>query len=650
VPAYIQNPLSIQDFEAVWATVVDPGYAQGFVNAGEGAGYEAYTQGMAQLARVSAAINTTMEAMYILPWSGQTAEPASGPNAATVMLTISRTGRLQEPLRLGAGLVFFDEVEPEWAVGQGTTIDTGRSYTLVSDLIFLPGQAGPFTVEAVASQPGYGYNNPQPGSISAIEQPGAGYSNAGATVASSSPPFVPSSVQVVQLVVANIAEVVLPQHVGQYVTIADEEYANAFRAVSYSPPSASGANGGALSLEVAFSFRGATYSGAFAPGEILTVKSGATPETYLTFVYGAVVGAEYVVYATLRSSALSSGQVQPGFTVSGQSSGATMTVDLVLGDPPSAAPAPGTASWRILSWTQDWGLSVSNPEQPSGGTSAMLDELGYERQIPRASQEPDASYRQRIAVPADTVSPNAVKRMLNRTLTKGEGLTWCFREVGTSLLPGLFYGPTEADGASPTDDAWDYDCVIVTGSVSGQFVDGEQVYQLLAGGQVAQGHALVQLALPATPFVPGQAATTGTTSPPALVGVGNINAQQGGAFVTGLPIVGKTSGATVVPTRLTGGLQVIDRYKLWLDYLRFRGYFLVDVQPSAAGDFGFFWGGAASGVGSPFDFWDDAPFLCFYDGYAASAAAAYLAAYAGVDSVRAAGVYFEFDLMTGPCV
>jgi hypothetical protein len=650
VPAYIQNPLSIEDFEAVWATVVDPGYAQGFTNAGEGAGYEAYTQGMAQLARVSSAINTTMEAMYILPWSGQTAEPASGPNAATVMLTISRTGRLQEPLRLGAGLVFFDEIEPEWAVDQGTTIDTGRSYTLVEDLIFLPGQTGPFTVEAVASQPGYGYNNPQPGSISFVEQPGAGYANSGASIVTNPPPFVPSSVQVVQLVVANIAEVVLPQHIGQYVTIPNATYQNAFRATAYSPPPASGANGGALTLENAIVFQGSTHSGTFAPNEILTVKSGATPETYLTFVYGEVIGGEYVLYTIQRSSTLGSNPVQPGFTVSGQSSGATLTVGQVLGDPPSSPPSPGAVEWRVLSWTQDWGLAVTNAEQPAGGTSAMLDELGYERGIRRASQEADSTYRQRVAVPADTVSPNAVKRMLNRTLTKGEGLAWCFREVGTALLPGLFYGPTELDGVSPTDDAWDYDCVLVTGSVTGQFVDGEQVYQILASGQVAQGHALTRQALPSTPFVSGQAGTTGTTTEPSLVGIGNINVQQGGAFVTGLPVVGKTSGATVTPTALTGGLQVIDRYKVWLDYLRFRAYFLVDVQPSAAGDFGFFWGGAGSGNGSPYDFWDDAPFLCFYDGYAVEAARAYLAAYAGVDSVRAAGVYFEFDLMTGPCV
>lgn len=648
MPVYIQEPLSIEDFEAVWQTVVDPGFAQGFVRAGEGAGYEAYTQGMAQLARVSSAINTTMEAMYILPWSGQTSEPASGPNAATVTLSISRTMRLQEPLVIGAGLVFFDEVEPEWAVGQGTTIDTGRSFTLVRDLVFQPGQTGPFLVEAVATRPGYGYNNPQPGSIVKTEQPGTQYSNVDAKVAYTTGAFVPSTVIQVSLVAANIAEVPLPQHIGQYLALSTIPTVNSFRVVSYRPPSPMGADGGAVNLEIPACFSGTTFAGAFQPGEILTIKSGGSPVAYATFVASSISGGVQSVVSIFRTEIV---QIAPGDTVSGQSSGATMTISLVTGDVPLPPVDPvGVTGWRVLDWVVDWGLSVTNPEQPSGGTSAMLDELGYERNIRRASQEQDSTYRQRIAVPADTVSPNAVKRMLNRTLTKGEGLAWCFREVGTSFLPGLFYGPTEIDGAAPTDDAWDYDCVLVTGSGAGQFVDGEQVYQSLASGQVAQGHALTQQALPSAPFVSGAAGTTGTTTQPVLVGIGNINPQPGGAFVTGRPIVGKTSGATFTPTAFTGGLQLIDKYKLWLDYLRFRGYFLVDVQPSAAGDFGFFWGGAASGVGSPFDFWDDAPFLCFYDGYAVEAARAYLAAYAGVDSVRAAGVFWEMDLMTGPCV
>src|ERR1700685_3234663 len=111
MPAYTQGPLSIQAFEAVWASVVDPAFAQGFIQAGEGNGFEAYTQAMAQLARASAAINTTMEAMYLLPSSGQTSPPASGPNQATVQLTFARTLRLQEPLVLGAGSVWYDEVE-----------------------------------------------------------------------------------------------------------------------------------------------------------------------------------------------------------------------------------------------------------------------------------------------------------------------------------------------------------------------------------------------------------------------------------------------------------------------------------------------------------------------------------------------------------
>jgi hypothetical protein len=291
---------------------------------------------------------------------------------------------------------------------------------------------------------------------------------------------------------------------------------------------------------------------------------------------------------------------------------------------------------------------VTNAAQPTGGTSAMLDELGYERKLPRISGEPDSVYRSRIAVPADTVSPNAVKRMLNRTLTKGEGLSWCFREVGTPLLPGFFFD----------SDAYDYDAVTVAGTVAGQFIDGEQVYQLLAGGQVAQGHALTSFPVPATPFNPGQAGTTGTVGPPVLYGVADINPQIGGRFVVGVPLVGKTSGATVTPTTLgpnsglnnTGLNAGSTTWRTWLDFLRMRAYFRVDVQPSDAGEFGFFWGGAASGVGGGFDYWDCAPFPCFYDGTALVAAHAYLAAYHAVDAIRAAGVFWEMDLMTGPCV
>jgi hypothetical protein len=273
----------------------------------------------------------------------------------------------------------------------------------------------------------------------------------------------------------------------------------------------------------------------------------------------------------------------------------------------------------------------------------VLDALGRERKIPRQTAEPDSTYRQRVAVPDDTVTPNAVKRMLNRVLTKPQGLSWCFREVGTSLLPGFFWDL----------DAYDYDAVVVVSptSSSGAFQPGEQVRQLLANGQVAQGHALVSYAVPSTPWVPGQAATTGIGgASPLLHAVADINPQAGGAFVPGLPIVGLASSAAATPTSLAGGLVPGNRFKVLLDYLRFRAYFLVDVQLGGAGDFGFGWGGAASGSGALFDYWDCAPFPCFYDGFPVTADSTYAQAYSSVDAIRAGGVYWEMDPMLGPCV
>jgi len=645
MPSYVQAPLSIDDFQAVWESVVDPGFAQGFVEAGDGGGFEAYRQAMAQLARVSDAINTTMEAMYILPWSGQTAPPATGPNLAEVELTFSRTLRIQSPLVLGAGTVWYGEIEPESAVDQGTTIATGRRYTLLADLVFLPGQAGPLTATAAAERPGYGYNDPQPGSIRLVEQPGTGYSNAGASIAATTLPPAPGSVDSLALVAAPQAEVPQPQHVGQYFALAAPlGSAAVYRAVAYNSPSPG--NGGSVALELVVSFQGATHAGSFVPGEVLTVKNGPTVVAYLTAKAAGIVGSEELVVAVLRSS--SGAPVAPGYTVAGQSSGATLTIDMVLGDAPATPSVP--IAWRVLDWVQDWGLTVTNAEQPSGGTSAMLDELGYERKIRRSPGEPDALYRPRIATPADTVSPNAVKRALNRTLTKSpEQLSWCFREVGTGLLPGFFYDL----------DAYDYDAVLLVGSASGAFVDGEQVAQEVGGGLVAQGHALVRSAPPAVPFVPGAAGTTGAPGAPLLLGAAGV--QQGAAFVVGAGIVGRTSGAVFTPTIVgtnagrnddpgLGNVPGPTRWRVLLDYLRFRAYFAVEVQPSDAGEFGFFWGGAASGVGGGADYWDCAPYPCFYDGWAWTASRDYLAAYHAVDAVRAAGVTFELFQQRGPCV
>ena len=70
--------LSSADLFDLWLSITDPFYTQSLVEAGDGNGLEVFTQQQAQLERVSAAVERTMQAMFILPHSGQTEDPASG--------------------------------------------------------------------------------------------------------------------------------------------------------------------------------------------------------------------------------------------------------------------------------------------------------------------------------------------------------------------------------------------------------------------------------------------------------------------------------------------------------------------------------------------------------------------------------------------
>lgn len=86
------GPLSQAEITELWQSSVDDLFAQPLIEQGEGFGLEAYTQGHAQFARVSQAIDVAMQSLYINAWSGQTNPPASGEAFATVTLTLTRSG------------------------------------------------------------------------------------------------------------------------------------------------------------------------------------------------------------------------------------------------------------------------------------------------------------------------------------------------------------------------------------------------------------------------------------------------------------------------------------------------------------------------------------------------------------------------------
>ena len=637
------GPLQQSDLLGIWESVMDDGYTQPFVQAGDGKGMEAWNQSFAQLVRASSAVDVSMQSLFILPWSGQTNPPASGPNQATVTLSISRTGLVHQPLVLGAGFTWVDEVAQDWSATGTQNVVTGLRYSLSTDVVFEPGESGPLTVTATAERPGYGYNNPLPGSLSQIDQPGTEYSNTSAALLNTiaGQPVAQTAVGKALLVAIDVPQVFLPQHVGQYVMITSgANVGRIARAVVYRPTNP-GVDGGAVSLEMLAAVHATTFSGLPVVGEL--IKIGSTTG-YGTLKHVVRVGAILKLSIIMRCGTIAAGAV-----LTGTVSGATATADVIYQDASTLTTTtpttvPSTESWRVLDWVLDWGLTVTNAAQPSGGTAGVLDMLGRARNLPRASGESDANYRQRVAAIADVITPNAVKRRLNKVLTQGVlGLSWCMREIGTPLFPGFFWGDGLGNG-----DFYDYDAQHMPGLGVSPFQPNEPVTQTV-NGVVATGKILTQSGVPAAPYVPGQAGVTGVPGATLVVGVAGL--RLGYPMVAGVPIVGKYSGASATPATVNGGLSAVNAWRLWVDYLRMRAYFVVCVQRSQAGDFGFAWGSGSPGVGGLADFWDTGPgWNDFYDGSPIAAAAYDLSAYAAVNAIRAGGVTVEFLPLTGPCV
>jgi hypothetical protein len=150
------------------------------------------------------------------------------------------------------------------------------------------------------------------------------------------------------------------------------------------------------------------------------------------------------------------GSLTTGVDIVGDETGATFVPNLVDTVGPLLT---GAVDWRLLGWAEHFGVSLTNEAEPAGGRDPVLDELGDERRVYRATGESDDSYRERVAEPADTISPNAIRRAGNAVMVPLGGQV-CLREVGSALLPGLFY-----DAGSSSDSpqnrahnfAWDMD-------------------------------------------------------------------------------------------------------------------------------------------------------------------------------------------------
>lgn len=633
--------LTKEDFLAIWISATDKSYHQPFLDAGEGEGLEVHTQMMEQFARASEAIDVTTQAMYIRPWSGQTNPSAGGARNARVQLTFRRTKLYEKLLILKAGQIFVSEEAVDAGEFGGEAFLTGRRYVLEEDAVFLPGFSGDVVVWAVAERAGYGYNNPFPGTIKSIDQPGDRLANDHASIfVDPSPP--PMSTANGLLVATNVPDMFVPDNVGQYVYLTSGVNAGRIgRVYEFINPDLTQPiqlAGSRVKLAWEYAVEG-VQTGTFISGEPLS----------FTFPGGAIqiaTGLAPSGNAILAFSLLDADPslIAVGNVITGTQSGATFTVSSVLFDggfTQDVSPVLGSGglTWRLLNWVDDWGLTCTNVERPTLGRAPFLDALGWERGIRRAPGEDDSSYVNRIIDVGDVVSPNAIKRAIAKTMGS---IPWCFKEVGTNKFPGFFFdgdnSPASATPHGAANDAYDTTVLKVevspmsAGSIDALAKLNNPMRILDADGNlVLKGwFGRVDLLTNIVRMITTHKVRPGVLLPLTV----EILYDYAPTF----------SSHTVVSTSVPPSWDS-KKDHVWLDYEQFRGFFEVCTPPLGYGD-----SGQAYDAG-PHNAYDAAPFNFFYDGQPWGNAFVYKRLRQAIDEVRAGGVAFDLcvdDTCTKP--
>lgn len=426
-------PFTRDQLMELWGSVMDPGYTQPLLASGD-TGLELVGQMAEQFARASTMVNRDGQAMFIMPSSGQTDEPAGGARRATVTLEFTRLGIALQEVTFFAGQVLVEELAHDFGPDGPVEVLTGRRYVL-RGTTFVPGSLL-VTAIADAELPGYGYNLPLPGTIVRFVQPGSTLGNTGAHVV----PGVASH----NLVLRPIADVLGTASIGQYVELQGGANAGSIRRIlGYTPPVDS-STGGTAVLAATGVLAVSALAGVPTVGEGITQAATGAAGTLLA------VSGGYVVFDRTSLADFAAGSLV--FV----QSGATATIGTIEQSPQLLADS--NAAWKVLDWESDFAISVTNEFSPAGGRSAMLDELGHDRNVNRSPGETDDQYRLRVWKLPDVVSPNAIRRAANRVLSQ-YGTAACFREVGDvdHLFPGFFYDVAPADVAFDSKYAYAYD-------------------------------------------------------------------------------------------------------------------------------------------------------------------------------------------------
>ncbi len=436
--------LGDDDLLELWKSVTDPGYHAPILEKPDG-GAEFILAALSIARAAAVAVDASTQSLYILPFSGQTADPAHTAQLATGFLQFERTPTALFPAWIPVvfktGEFAVDHVGIDWSETGPVEFDSGRRYFLTQIASLGPGELGPHLYPARAEKAGASYNVPGPGTIRLPVQAGAGLNNVALSTAAPTP-------ATNWLLLAPSPDLLSGAQVGQYVLLtAPAGVAGQVRRLTAVLPPIDSTSAGTAVLDTVGVFTADSLVGIFALGEdVAQASSGA---------HGTLVGSSNGTLALEQTS----GAPFAAGAVLGTSSGATATITQVIRD--CAIPVASSVAWVVLDWELDVGLSVSNPTSFTGGRLPVLEELGLERGVPRASTEPEEVYRRRVATADDVVSPNALLRSANRTLAPYGG-SGCLREVGSSKLPGLFYD-VPLDGNPAHAFAYDMDPVVRPG-------------------------------------------------------------------------------------------------------------------------------------------------------------------------------------------
>ncbi len=134
----------------IWRSVMPESYTIPLEEENDGRGFDVIEACAAVWARVAAAVETSTQAMYLLPHSSQTAPESAGEAQATGNLTLTRSAPADGPINLEEG----DKLSVELATLEGVTIfEIGLE--LAVDVALAAGSTTPVTVAARAERPGY---------------------------------------------------------------------------------------------------------------------------------------------------------------------------------------------------------------------------------------------------------------------------------------------------------------------------------------------------------------------------------------------------------------------------------------------------------------------------------------------------------------